>query len=54
MGDYNTLSGEKRRIVWAVVIAGIIIGTVYGIARACFVPDDVLTPTEKVGKIPFK
>jgi len=54
MGDYNTLSGEKRRIVLAVVIAGLIIGGIYGLARAYFVPDDVISPTEKVGKVPYK
>ena len=32
MGDYNTLKGEKKRIVWAVIIAGLLIGTVYMIA----------------------
>ena len=32
MGDYNTLKGEKKSIVWAVIIAGLLIGTVYMIA----------------------
>ena len=32
IGDYNTLQGEKKRIVWAVIIAGILIGVVYLIA----------------------
>ena len=32
IGDYNTLKGEKKRIVWAVIIAGLLIGTIYTIA----------------------
>jgi len=29
ISDYNTLKGEKKRVVWAVIIAGIIISVVY-------------------------
>jgi len=32
IGDYNTLKGEKKRIVWAVIIAGLIMGGVYVVA----------------------
>ena len=32
IGDYNTLKGEKKRIVWAVVIAGLLLGVIYMIA----------------------
>ena len=32
IGDYNTLKGEKKRIVWAVIIAGLLLGVVYLIA----------------------
>ncbi|WP_457747339.1 hypothetical protein [Sulfurimonas sp.] len=36
IGDYNTLKGEKKRIVWAVIIAGIIIGVIYSISYKVF------------------
>ncbi len=52
IGDYNTLVGEKRRIVWAVVIAGLIMGTVYVVARAYFVPDDMLYTNDQITKVP--
>lgn len=52
MGDYNTLSGEKRRIVWAVVIAGLIIGTIYLAARMYFVPDDRIQTDDSIVKVP--
>jgi len=32
IGDYNTLKGVKKKIVWAVIIAGLLIGTIYMIA----------------------
>jgi len=27
--DYNTLKGEKKKIVWAVIFAGLLMGVVY-------------------------
>jgi len=29
IGDYNTLKGEKKKIVWSVIVIGLIIGVVY-------------------------
>ncbi len=52
MGDYNTLAGEKRRIVWAVIIAGLIIGTIYYVARALFVPGDMIQTNDDIVKVP--
>ena len=48
MGDYNTLSGEKRRIVWAVIIAGLIIGSIFYIAKAIYVPNDAIETNDIV------
>ena len=52
MGDYNTLSGEKRRIVWAVILAGLIIGTIYLAARMYFVPNDMIQTNDSITKVP--
>ncbi|MGB5963935.1 MAG: hypothetical protein WBF77_11640 [Sulfurimonadaceae bacterium] len=52
MSDYNTLSGEKRRIFWAVVFAGLIIGTIYLAARVYFVPDDRIQTDDSIVKVP--
>jgi len=52
MSDYNTLSGEKRRIVWAVILAGLIIGSIYLAARAYFVPADMIQTDDAVTKVP--
>lgn len=36
IGDYNTLKGEKKKVVWAVVIASLIIGSIYVIASKSY------------------
>ncbi len=52
IGDYNTLQGEKKRIVWAVIIAGLIIGAIYLAARAYYVPDDMIPVNDPITKVP--
>ncbi len=52
MGDYNTLQGEKKRIVWAVVIAGLIIGAIYLAARIYFVPSDTIMIDDRITEVP--
>jgi hypothetical protein len=34
--DYNTLKGEKKRVVWSVIIAGLLLGVIYVIAYNVF------------------
>ena len=29
IGDYDTLKGEKKKIVWSVIAVGILLGTIY-------------------------
>lgn len=52
--DYNHLKGEKKRIVWAVIIAGLIIGGIYAGAKSMYgtVNDEI--KTEKIGYFPVK
>ena len=52
LGDYNTLKGEKRRIFWAVIVAGLIIGTIYLVARSYFVPNDMIETKDDIVKVP--
>jgi len=46
IGDYDTLKGEKKRIVWAVIIAGIIIGAIYSISYNIFDNREDAIPTK--------
>ncbi len=54
--DYGrSLKGEKRRIVWAVVIACLLIGGIYSGAKALYgTVDDEVPVSEKIGKVPVK
>lgn len=53
--DYNTLSGEKRKVVWAVIIAGLIIGAIYAGAKSYYgTVDDEIVIIDKMEQIPFK
>jgi len=55
MGDYNSLQGEKRKIVLSVILTGIIIGIFYLVAYNVFDNgDDSLNITESVKIIPLK
>jgi len=36
IGDYNTLKGEKKKVVWAVIIISLIIGSIYVIASKSY------------------
>lgn len=52
--DYETLSGEKRRVVFAVVAACLLVGTIFVGAKVFFGSVNDELPTEKIGKVPFK
>ena len=53
--DYNTLKGEKKRVVWAVVLAGLIMGVVYAIATTVYGSNEDSIPVEKsIKKIPLQ
>lgn len=53
--DYNTLKGEKKRVVWAVVLAGLIMGVVYGIISSLYdKSSDRIETQENIKHIPLK
>jgi len=52
--DYNELKGEKKRVVWAVIISGLIVGGIYVGAKSIYSSVDDEIKTEKVGKFPVK
>lgn len=55
ISDYNTLEGEKRRIVWAVIVAGLILGSIFVAAKTYYSSvDDEIRTTEKIGQVPVK
>lgn len=53
--DYNTLKGEKKKIVWAVIFTGLIMGVVYGfVYNMNDSPDDAIKTQETIKTIPVK
>jgi len=53
--DYNTLKGEKKRVVWAVVLAGLIMGVIYGIATTIYgSSDDSISVEKSIKKVPLQ
>lgn len=54
IGDYDGLKGEKKRIVWAVILAGLILGSIFGGVEYLYgTPSDSIK-TQNVGQIPLR
>lgn len=55
LSDYNTLKGEKKKIVWLVILAGVVIGGIYVLSYNYFGNvSDSITVEQKIGTIPLK
>ncbi|KFN38546.1 MAG: hypothetical protein JU82_11320 [Sulfuricurvum sp. MLSB] len=53
--DYNTLKGEKKRIVWMVIVIGLMIGVVLVGAKYYYGDvNDTISVEESIGKVPVK
>ena len=55
IGDYNGLKGEKKRVVRAVIAAGLLIGALYVIVANSYIGDthDAFPVKERINGIPF-
>ena len=52
--DYDTLSGEKKKVVWIVIVVGILIGTGFYIASKVFNDKgDVIPTKDTIEKVPL-
>ena len=36
IGDYNTLKGEKKKVVWIVIFVGLLMGVIYMVAYSFY------------------
>lgn len=53
--DYNTLKGSKKRIVWAVIISGLIIGAIFVAAKIMYGDvEDSIPVEDTIAKVPLK
>jgi len=55
IGDYNGLKGEKKRVVHAVILTGLIIGSLYVIVANSYVGQahDALPVKDGITAVPF-
>lgn len=53
--DYNTLKGPKKRIVWMVILSGLIIGALFVGAKFYYgEANDTIPVHDTIGKVPVK
>jgi Na+-translocating ferredoxin:NAD+ oxidoreductase RNF subunit RnfB len=52
IGDYNTLKGEKKTIVWSVIIVGLLIGIAYSIAYKVYSNTDSIKVKDVITIVP--
>jgi len=53
--DYDTLKGSKKRIVWSVIISGLILGALFVGAKIYYGEvDDTIHVQDAIGKMPVK
>ena len=52
IGDYDTLKGEKKKIVWAVIIIGLLIGGVYVYVNNTTQVDDSIKIEDSIKNVP--
>lgn len=53
--DYNTLKGSKKKVVWAVIISGLLIGAIFLAAKVYYGGvNDSIPVEDTIGKVPVK
>lgn len=55
IGDYDTLKGEKKKVVWTVIIGALLVGVLYVVAYSYYdKSDDSIKVEETIKTIPVK
>jgi len=54
IGDYNTLKGEKKKVVWAVVLAGLLMGVIYAFVYNANDVDDRIEVQDSIKIMPVR
>lgn len=53
--DYDTLKGQKKKVVWAVILAGLIFGVIYVVASSMYSDvEDSIKTEDSIKNIPLK
>jgi len=51
ISDYDTLSGEKKKVIWIVVIVGLMLGVIYSIVSSSYKNVDDAIQTQQTIKV---
>lgn len=55
IGDYTSLKGEKKKVVWAVILAGLLLGVIYMVAYNVYDnKEDTIVTEETYKKVPMR
>lgn len=55
LDDYDTLKGAKKRVVWSVILIGLLIGIIFVAAKSYYGGvNDSISVQEAIGKVPVK
>jgi hypothetical protein len=55
IGDYDTLKGEKKKVVWTVIVGALLVGVLYVVAYSYYdKSDDSIKVEETIKTIPVK
>ena len=54
IGDYNTLKGEKKKVVWAVILAGLLMGFIYAFVYSANDVDDRIQVKDSIKIMPVR
>jgi len=50
--DYDTLKGKKKKVVWIVIIVGLVLGAIYSIAYNMYDYEDKVETNDIVKELP--
>lgn len=52
--DYDTLKGEKKKVIWAVVVASLIMGVIYTIASSYYEGNEPTSQDKTYKTVPMR
>ncbi|MFA6196420.1 MAG: hypothetical protein WC656_07225 [Sulfurimonas sp.] len=55
ISDYNTLKGEKKKVVWIVIFVGLLMGVMYMVAYSFYEnKDDTIKIQDPIKTVPMR
>ncbi|WP_373036752.1 hypothetical protein [Sulfurimonas sp.] len=52
--DYYALQGEKKKVVFAIVISSLIMGVVYAVSMSLYTPEEPTSIDKTYKKVPMR